>query len=159
MTDSIYDFQAVTSAGEEFHFKTLKGHALLIVNTASRCGFTKQYEGLEKLYRAYREQGLEIIAFPCDQFAHQEPGADAEIEQFCKVNYGVTFPIMSKIEVNGKDTHPLYRWLKSQAPGFLGTSVKWNFTKFLVSKDGRTVTRFAPKVEPEDLSAPIERVL
>jgi glutathione peroxidase len=159
MASTVYDFHAKTNLGKDFSFETLKDRPILVVNTASKCGFTPQYEGLEELYREYGPKGLEIVAFPCDQFAHQEPGDDAAIEQFCKVNYGVTFPIMSKIEVNGPGAHPLYIWLKKQAPGVLGNGIKWNFTKFLVSKDGKTVTRFAPTVEPKDMRKDIERVL
>ena len=159
MSSSLYDFQVLNSAKQEFSFSSLKDRPVLIVNTASKCGYTPQYEGLEALYKEYGPKGLEIIAFPCDQFAHQEPGSDADIQQFCKRNYGVSFPVMAKIEVNGKGADPLYAWLKKQAPGALGNSVKWNFTKFLVSRDGTTVKRFAPTVEPKDLRGDIERVL
>ena len=159
MPSTLYQIKATKSNGEEFDFSTLQGKPLLIVNTASKCGFTPQYEGLEALYKEYGPKGLVIFAFPCDQFAHQEPGSDDEIAEFCQINYGVTFPIMAKIKVNGKDTHPLYLWLKAQAPGKLGKSIKWNFTKFLVSKDGTVVERFAPAVEPKDLRGTIEQVL
>lgn len=159
MNQSVYDFTAVSNSGKEFNFSELVGKPLLIVNTASKCGFTPQYDGLEKLYQTYKDQGLVIIAFPCDQFAHQEPGDDAEIADFCRVNYGVTFPIMSKIQVNGKDTHPLYVWLKKQAKGALGSGIKWNFTKFLVAKDGVSVTRYAPTVVPADLEEDIKKAL
>ena len=159
MPSTLYQIKATKNNGEEFDFSTLQGKPLLIVNTASKCGFTPQYEGLEALYKEYGPKGLVILAFPCDQFAHQEPGSDDEIAEFCQINYGVTFPIMAKIKVNGKDTHPLYLWLKAQAPGKLGKSIKWNFTKFLVSKDGTVVERFAPAVEPKDLRGTIEQVL
>lgn len=159
MASDVYQFSAIRNNGKEFDFSTLQGRPMLIVNTASKCGFTPQYAGLEALYKEFRPKGLEILAFPCDQFAHQEPGDDAEIAQFCQVNYGVTFPIMSKIKVNGKETHPLYLWLKKEASGKLGKAIKWNFTKFLVSKDGTTVQRFAPAVEPKDLRGAIEQVL
>ncbi|MDD3904093.1 MAG: glutathione peroxidase [Spirochaetia bacterium] len=158
-TKSLYDFTAKTNKGSEFSFSSLKGKPVLIVNTASKCGFTVQYAGLEKLYQEYKDKGLTIIAFPCDQFAHQEKGSDAEIAEFCKVNFGVTFPLMTKIEVNGKQAHPLYVWLKKQAPGTLGSTIKWNFTKFLVHGDGTTVQRFAPTDEPETLRPFIEEVL
>lgn len=159
MDRTLYDFTAKANDGTEFDFSALRGHPVLVVNTASKCGFTPQYDGLERLYEAYGEKGLAVIAFPCDQFAHQEPGDDTQIASFCQTNYGVTFPIMSKIDVNGRDTHPLFAWLKSRAPGVLGARVKWNFTKFLVASDGMTVTRFAPTVEPADLHEHIEKVL
>ncbi len=159
MDRTLYDFSALSNSGEEFDFSQFQGKPVLIVNTASKCGFTGQYAGLEELYKTYSSKGLVVLGFPCDQFAHQEPGSDTDIAQFCSLNYGVTFPIMKKIEVNGKGAHPLYAWLKKRAPGTLGSSVKWNFTKFLVSGDGRTVTRFAPNVEPKDLKMIIEQVL
>lgn len=159
MSDDMYQFSVTRNNGKEFAFSSLKGKPCIIVNTASKCGFTPQYEGLEALYKEYGPQGLEILAFPCDQFAHQEPKGDAEIAQFCQVNYGVTFPIMSKIKVNGQEAHPLYQWLKKQAPGILGKAIKWNFTKFLVSKDGTSVQRFSPKVEPKDMREVIEQLL
>ena len=159
MEKTLYDFSAMSNSGEEIVFSQFQGRAVLIVNTASKCGFTGQYAGLEDLYRTYGPKGLVVIGFPCDQFAHQEPGSDADIAQFCSLNYGVTFPIMQKIEVNGRGAHPLYAWLKKRAPGTMGSSVKWNFTKFLVSGDGSTVARFAPTVEPKDLRKDIEQVL
>lgn len=159
METSLFDFTVKKNDGSDFSFSSLRGTSVLIVNTASKCGFTGQYAGLEQLYQKYRDRGFTVIGFPCDQFAHQEPGSDAEIAEFCKVNYGVTFPLMSKIEVNGKGTDPLYVWLKKQAPGALGSSIKWNFTKFLVSKDGKKVERFASKTEPEALEKSIEGTL
>jgi len=159
MATSLYDFTVKRNDGSDFALSTLRDKPVLIVNTASKCGFTGQYAGLESLYQEYKDKGLTILAFPCDQFAHQEPGTDAEIAEFCKLNYGVTFPVMSKIEVNGKGADPLYVWLKKQAPGVLGGSIKWNFTKFLVGKDGKSVERFASKTEPEELKASIEEVL
>jgi glutathione peroxidase len=159
MHENLYDFTISTASGKRYDLSELKGRPVLIVNTASKCGFTPQYAGLEELYKEYKDKGLEIIAFPCDQFAHQEPGSDEEIAQFCAVNYGVSFPVMSKINVNGKDAHPLFVWLKNQAPGKLGKAIKWNFTKFLVSKDGKSVKRFAPNVEPAELRADIEKEL
>jgi glutathione peroxidase len=159
MDKTLYDFSAVSNDGKEFSFSDLEGHPVLIVNTASKCGFTGQYAGLEELYKTYHEQGLVVIGFPCDQFAHQEPGTDADIAQFCSRNYGVTFPLMKKIDVNGKNAHPVYVWLKKQARGALGSAIKWNFTKFLVSSDGTTVKRYAPTVEPEALKQDIEQEL
>ncbi|HLW22668.1 MAG TPA: glutathione peroxidase [Sphaerochaetaceae bacterium] len=159
MKKTVYEFTAKKNNGEELAFSDFRNRPILIVNTASKCGFTGQYAGLESLHKEYGPQGLVVIGFPCDQFAHQEPGNDEEIAQFCSLNYGVTFQLMKKIEVNGRGTLPLYDWLKKQAPGALGSSVKWNFTKFLVSSDGATVKRFAPTVEPEDLKGDIEQEL
>ncbi len=156
---TIYDFKAAANNQEEFDFAQLKGRTLLIVNTASKCGFTPQYDDLEKLYQRYKDSGLVVIGFPCDQFAHQEPGSDAAIAEYCRVNHGVTFPLMSKIEVNGKNTHPVFDWLKQQAPGKLGSTIKWNFTKFLVEKDGVTVHRYAPTESPLSLIPILEEVL
>jgi glutathione peroxidase len=158
-TQTIYDFTATANNGTTFDFSKLSGHPILVVNTASKCGFTPQYAGLEQLYKEYKDKGLVIIAFPCDQFAHQEPGDDVKIAEFCQINFGVTFPIMAKIDVNGKNTHPVFAWLKDQTPGAFGSGVKWNFTKFLVARDGKTVTRFAPTVEPVAMKSAIEQVL
>lgn len=159
METSLYDFTVKSNDGSEISLDTFRDKPVLIVNTASKCGFTGQYTGLEALYQEYKDKGFTILAFPCDQFAHQEPGSDAEIAEFCKLNHGVTFPIMSKVEVNGKGADPLYVWLKKQAPGVLGGSIKWNFTKFLVGRDGKSVERFASKTEPKELKTPIEGVL
>ena len=159
METSLYDFTVKSNDGSDFSFASLRDKPVLIVNTASKCGFTNQYDGLEALYQEYQDKGFTILAFPCDQFAHQEPGSDAEIAEFCKRNHGVTFSIMSKVEVNGKGADPLYVWLKKQAPGVLGGSIKWNFTKFLVGRDGKSVTRFASKTEPKELKTSIEEVL
>ncbi len=159
MESTIFDFSARTAGGGTLDFSTLKGKVLLVVNTASKCGFTPQYDGLETLNREYRDRGLAVIGFPCDQFAHQEPGSDAEIMEFCRLNHGVSFPIMSKIEVNGPDTHPMFRFLKERTKGLLGDSIKWNFTKFLVARDGNSVIRYAPTVEPAKLADDIERLL
>lgn len=156
---SFYDFKVKAADGSEYNFDQLKGKAVLIVNTASKCGFTPQYKGLEELHQSYGDKGLVVLGFPCDQFAHQEPGSDSDIQEFCSLNFGVTFPIMSKINVNGKDASPVFKWLKEQAKGMLGSSIKWNFTKFLISKDGTLVQRFAPKVEPKDMVKDIEKVL
>lgn len=159
MVGTIYDFTAKGNDGKDVSFKEYQGKVLLVVNTASKCGFTPQYEGLEALFKKYGEKGLVVIGFPCDQFAHQEPANDAEIADFCKLNYGVTFPLMSKIEVNGEGAHPLYRFLRKKARGLFGDSVKWNFTKFLVSRDGKTAKRFASTVRPERMEKDIEREL
>lgn len=136
-----------------------KGNVLMIVNTASKCGFTKQYAGLQALYEKYKDQGLEILAFPCNQFGHQEPGDDAAIKNFCTDTFGVTFPVMAKIEVNGEGAHPLYKELKKAQGGLLGNEIKWNFTKFLVDREGRVVDRFAPQKEPRALEEKIKALL
>lgn len=137
-----------------------RGKVLLIVNVASRCGFTPQYAGLQKLYDRFQERGLEILGFPCNQFGGQEPGTDAEIGQFCSLNYGVTFPIFSKVQVNGAEAIPLYQYLKKEAPGLLGTeAIKWNFTKFLVDRNGKVIDRFAPTSTPESMESAIEKLL
>lgn len=148
---SIYDLSYTSNHGEQVDLAQFRGRPLLIVNTASKCGFTPQYEALQKLHAEYADQGLVIIGFPCDQFGHQEPGADTEIEQFCQLNYGVSFPLSTKVEVNGANTHPVFKFLKERTGGLLGSKVKWNFTKFLVQPDGETVERFAPTTDPMDL--------
>ena len=146
---SIYQFSANTISGQEVSLKDYQGKVLLIVNTASKCGFTPQFEGLESLYKEFCEQGFEILAFPCNQFGSQEPGTATEIQEFCQLNYKVSFPMFEKIEVNGNDAHPLYDCLKSQAKGLLGsTSIKWNFTKFLVDQNGRVLKRYGSKDKP-----------
>ena len=177
----LYDFKALNNKGAEVDFAQFKGKPVLIVNTASKCGFTPQYDGLEALYQKYKDRGLVIIGFPCDQFAHQEPGSDEEIAEFCRLNHGVTFPLMSKIEVNGANEHPIFTFLKAAAPSeeYLGlkakatgkmlkgisktyqkeSDIRWNFTKFLVARDGVTVKRFAPTTEPKDFEKDIEEVL
>src|SRR3990167_9550913 len=143
---SIYDFDAQSIDGKTVPLKRFQGKPLLIVNTASACGFTPQFGGLEKLHQAYGARGLVVLGFPCNQFGAQDPGSDGEIASFCQLNYGVTFPMMSKIEVNGDAAHPLYQWLTDEAPGLLGSkAIKWNFTKFLVGKDGRVIKRYAPQ--------------
>jgi glutathione peroxidase len=156
---TLHDFTATSLAGTETDLSQFKGKAVLVVNTASKCGFTPQYEGLEKLYEEYEDQGLVILGFPCDQFGHQEPGTEDEIEEFCQVNYGVKFPMFAKIDVNGSDAHPLYQWLRSQKGGVLGDKIKWNFTKFLVDPDGNVVDRYASITKPEKLVGDIEKVL
>ena len=155
-----YSFNAKSNKGEDIVFEQYKDKVLLIVNTASKCGFTPQYEGLQSLYKKYQEQGLEILAFPCDQFGHQEPGSDQEIQQFCSLNYDVSFPLFKKIEVNGDNTPPLYQFLKEKAPGLFGSkSIKWNFTKFLVNKQGEVLERYAPKTAPEKIEDDIKAAL
>jgi len=156
---NLYDFTAVRNDGREQPLADYRGKVLLIVNTASKCGFTPQYKGLEELYTGLRESGLEILAFPCDQFAHQEPGSDLEIATFCRSSFGVTFPIFRKIEVNGEGAHPLFKHLKEQAPGLLGKSIKWNFTKFLADRRGNVVKRFAPRTAPAKIEPWVRKLL
>lgn len=160
MTQNFFELSAKNAQGQEASFSQYKGKVVLIVNVASKCGFTPQYKGLEALYREYKDKGLVILGFPCNQFGAQEPGNEQEIQQFCSLTYDVSFPIMTKVEVNGDGTHPVYQFLKAQAPGVLGTeAIKWNFTKFLVDKEGHVVTRFAPNVEPSDLKNDIQKLL
>ncbi|HDR4463690.1 glutathione peroxidase [Bacillus cereus group sp. MYBK249-1] len=157
---TVYDFSAKTITGEEKSLKDYKGKALLIVNVASKCGFTPQYKGLQEVYDKYKDQGLEILGFPCNQFGGQEPGTEADITSFCELNYGVNFPMFAKVDVKGDKAHPLYIYMTEQAPGLLGMkAVKWNFTKFLIGKDGKVVGRFAPQTKPVDLEVEIEKVL
>ena len=157
---SVYDFTVKNIRGQDVKLDTYKGKALLIVNTASECGFTPQYKGLEALYKKLSGKGLEILGFPCNQFGAQEPGNEKEIENFCEVNYGVTFPLFAKIDVNGAGAAPLYQHLKSAKPGLLGSeAIKWNFTKFLIDRKGNVVERFAPNAEPASLEQDIEKVL
>jgi len=156
---SVYDFSAKLNNGAEQPLASYQGKVLLIVNTASKCGFTPQYKGLQDLYGKYHDNGLEVLGFPCDQFGHQEPGSDAEIKSFCETNYAVNFPLFSKIEVNGDNAHPLYKFLKSEKGGLLSDGIKWNFTKFLVDKHGNVVERFAPTTTPEKIAGDIEREL
>ncbi|MCJ2177091.1 glutathione peroxidase [Novosphingobium album (ex Hu et al. 2023)] len=157
---TIADFSAALPNGETVSLADRLGKVLLVVNTASKCGFTPQYKGLETLWRKYGDRGFEVIAFPCNQFGGQEPGNSDEIADFCEVNFGLSFPLMGKIEVNGAGTVPLYDWLKGEAPGILGSkSIKWNFTKFLIGRDGRVVRRYAPTDKPENLEKDIEIAL
>ncbi|PGK35172.1 glutathione peroxidase [Bacillus anthracis] len=157
---TVYDFSAKTITGEEKSLQDYEGKALLIVNVASKCGFTPQYKGLQEVYDKYKDQGLEILGFPCNQFGGQEPGTEADITSFCELNYGVNFPMFAKIDVKGDKAHPLYTYMTEQAPGLLGMkAVKWNFTKFLIGKDGKVVGRFAPQTKPVDLELEIEKVL
>ncbi|WP_372828141.1 glutathione peroxidase [Polaromonas sp.] len=157
---SIYDFEARQINGKDIALSQFKGKVMLIVNTASQCGFTPQFGGLEELHKTYAGQGLVVLGFPCNQFGAQDPGADGEIAEFCQVNYGVSFPMMGKIDVNGPAAHPLYKWLSSEAPGLLGSKgIKWNFTKFLVGKDGQVIRRHAPTDKPADLAKDVEAAL
>ncbi|HEY6453314.1 MAG TPA: glutathione peroxidase [Steroidobacteraceae bacterium] len=157
---SVYEYSARTIDGAEQPLSAYRGRALLIVNVASKCGFTPQYAGLEALYRKFDGRGLTVLGFPCDQFGHQEPGDEAEIKRFCSLNFGVSFPLFAKIQVNGPDTHPLYGYLKAARPGLLGLqAIKWNFTKFLVDRDGEPLKRYAPADKPESLEADIETAL
>lgn len=157
--EKIYDFKALTSKGKELDFAQFEGKVLLIVNTASKCGFTPQFAGLEVLNQKYKDRGLVVIGFPCNQFAEQDPGSDSEIEGFCQLNYGVTFQIMKKVDVNGDDAHPIFKYLKSQTKGLFGSRIKWNFTKFLISKDGTRIKRYAPTTKPEKMAKDIEELL
>jgi glutathione peroxidase len=155
-----YEFSALTIDGIDRPLSQYRGHPLLIVNVASKCGFTPQYAGLEALYEKYHARGLEVLGFPCDQFGHQEPGGEAEIKQFCSLTYGVSFPMFAKIKVNGSDAHPLYEYLKETLPGILGLeAIKWNFTKFLVGKDGVPIKRYAPADKPESMESDVEAAL
>jgi glutathione peroxidase len=160
MTQSVYDFKALSITGKPADLATQRGKVLLIVNTASECGFTPQFKGLEQLWRDYADQGLVVIGFPSNEFGGQDPGSNDDIASFCELNYGVSFPMMSKIKVNGADAHPLWQFLKSEKPGVLGTEgIKWNFTKFLVGRDGQVIKRYAPNDAPEKLRADIEAAL
>ena len=159
MANSLFELSAKSNDGKDVPLAVYEGKVTLVVNTASKCGFTPQYAGLEALYKKYKDRGLIVLGFPCDQFAHQEPEGDEAIAQFCKLNFGVTFPLMSKIEVNGPGTHPVFEFLKKRAPGTIGGTIKWNFTKFLVGRDGKTVKRFAPTTEPAKLAKYIEAAL
>ena len=181
-TTTVYDFTSITNTGDELDFSAYKGKVLLLVNTASKCGFTPQYEGLEALYKKYKDQGLVIVGFPCDQFGHQEPGSNEEIAEFCRVNYGVTFPLMDKVDVNGENATPIFKWLYSEQPfaGFgdsergqmmdrmlsgqdpdyaSNPNIKWNFTKFLIDKKGRVIARFEPTVDPASIESDIKALL
>ncbi|MFN8575986.1 MAG: glutathione peroxidase [Candidatus Sericytochromatia bacterium] len=160
LSSTIYDFTATLPSKKNINLNDYEGKVLLIVNTASKCGLTPQFEGLEKLYKKYKEQGLVILGFPCDQFANQEYSDDNEIQNFCQINYGVTFPVFSKIDVNGNNTHPVFKYLKDELPGFLGIkAIKWNFTKFLIDRKGNPVKRFAPNEEPEKIEEYIKNLL
>ena len=159
-TTTAFDFTATDIDGKERPLAEYRGRVLLVVNTASRCGFTPQYAGLEQLWRDYGGRGLTVLGFPCDQFGHQEPGDEAEIKRFCTLDYGVSFPMFAKVAVNGADAHPLFRWLKNEKSGLLGiAAIKWNFSKFLIGRDGRVLARYAPTDKPESLRADIEKAL
>jgi len=160
MSDSIYNFEAKTIDGKTISLGDWKGKALFIVNVASKCGFTPQYEGLEKLHKDFSNQGFAVLGFPCNQFGSQEPGSENEIQQFCTMNFGVSFPMFAKVDVNGEQAHPIYEYLKSSLPGVLGTkAIKWNFTKFLVDKDGKPIKRYAPQDKPEEIANDIKNLL
>jgi len=158
MMTTLSDFSATTLTGQEQDLAAYAGKVVLVVNTASKCGLTPQFEGLESLYEKYVDEGLVILGFPCNQFAGQEPGSSDEIGEFCQRNYGVSFPMFEKIDVNGKDTHPLYAWMKKEQGGLLSL-IKWNFTKFLIGRDGKVIARYSPTMEPADLAADIEKAL
>ena len=159
MKQNIYDFKVTTIDGKETSLADYKGKAMLIVNVASECGFTKQYAGLQELYEKYKDQGLAVLGFPYNQFGGQEPGEEEQIKKFCESKFGVTFPLFSKIDVNGDDTHPLYKYLKSQKNGMINSAIKWNFTKFLIDKNGKVVERFAPQTEPAKIAGNIKEIL
>ena len=157
---TVYDFTCLNAAGKERPLKEFEGKVLLIVNTASKCGFTPQFAGLEELYEKYKDKGLEVLGFPCNQFGKQDPGSNDEIQEFCQLNYGVSFPMFGKIEVNGGGTDPLFKHLKKEAPGALGSQrIKWNFTKFLVDSEGNVVKRYAPTVKPKDIEKDVKKLL
>ena len=156
---TFHDFSATSIDGAETDLAQYKGKTVLVVNVASKCGFTPQYEGLENLYEQYEDQGLVVLGFPCDQFGHQEPGSEDEIQEFCQLTYGVKFPMFAKVDVNGSDAHPLYQWLRTQKGGVLGDRIKWNFTKFLIDGDGNVVKRYASTTKPEKITADIEAQL
>ena len=157
--ENIYDFVVQKSNGEDYKLEEYKGKVMLIVNTASECGFTPQFEGLQALYEKYKDQGFVILGFPCNQFGGQEPGSGAEANQYCKINYGVTFPIHEKVDVKGENQHPLFRYLTDAAKGMLSEKIKWNFTKFLVDRDGNVVSRFSPQKKPAQIEKDIEKLL
>jgi glutathione peroxidase len=159
MTESLHELSFTNNHGETVHLADFAGKPVLIVNTASKCGLTPQYEGLQKLHEEFGDKGLVVLGFPCDQFAHQEPGDDSQIEEFCTLNYGVTFPLSTKIDVNGDGTHPVFTFLKSKTGGLLGSAIKWNFTKFLIGPDGKTVKRYAPTVAPAAVAADVKKLL
>ena len=159
MEDNFYQFTATSLQGKEIKMDQYKGSVILVVNTASKCGLTPQYEGLENLYQKYIDKGLVILGFPCNQFGNQEPGTEKEIEESCLINYGVSFPMFSKIDVNGDNTHPIYVYLKDKLPGFIGKKIRWNFAKFLIGRDGIPVKRFSPQTVPVKLEKDIEMLL
>ncbi|MGE4321144.1 MAG: glutathione peroxidase [Acholeplasmataceae bacterium] len=157
--NKLYDFSVLDSQNNQVNLSDYKDKVLIIVNTASKCGFTPQYEDLESLYETYKDQGLEILAFPCNQFANQDPGTNEEIQSFCQVNFGITFPVLAKIDVNGENEDPLYTYLKDEQKGLLGKDIKWNFTKFLIDRKGNIVKRFGPQINPNKMIKDIEKLL
>ena len=159
MKPNFYQFSATSLQGKEIDMKSYEGKTVLVVNTASKCGLTPQYEGLEKLHKEYKDKGLVILGFPCNQFANQDPSSNEEIGSFCQRNYGVSFPMFAKVDVNGPTAHPLYQYLTSEAKGLLGSSIKWNFTKFLINQKGEVVKRYAPITKPEKIAKDIQRLL
>lgn len=160
MKNSFFDYSVQDSKNQNYDLSQYKGKVVLAVNVASKCGFTPQYEGLESIYKKFKDKNFVILGFPCNQFGAQEPGSNTEIQEFCQLNFGVTFPVLAKIDVNGPQTAPVYEYLKSSAPGLLGTEmIKWNFTKFLIGKDGKVIERFAPQTKPEELVSAIEKAL
>jgi len=159
MNDLLYNIEVEEVSGKKISLDQFRGKTILVVNTASKCGFTPQFEELEMLYKEYKDQGLVILGFPCDQFANQEFNSDDQIQNFCRVNYGVTFPVFKKVKVNGPDAHPLFQLLKKALPGFLGGGIKWNFTKFLVGPDGTPLKRYAPTVKPSKIQPDIKKLL
>ncbi|QLY25915.1 glutathione peroxidase [Bdellovibrio sp. KM01] len=160
MEQSLQSFTVKDSAGRDIPLEKYQGQVVLVVNVASKCGFTPQYKGLEELYEKFKDQGFTILGFPCNQFGAQEPGNNEEIQQFCSLNYGVQFPVMAKVDVNGSKADPLYKWMKESAPGLLGTElIKWNFTKFLIGKNGKVLKRYAPNDEPKDMVEDIQKAL
>ena len=156
---TLHDFEATTLDGADKQLADYRGKVILVVNTASKCGFTPQFAGLEELYRQYADRGLVVLGFPCDQFAHQEPGNAEEIASFCSTEYGVSFPMFAKVDVNGADAHPLYAWMRKEKSGMLGGAIKWNFTKFLLDADGAVVKRYASSTKPEKIASDIEALL
>lgn len=158
-SSKIYSFKANSLKGEEVSLEQFKGKTIMVVNTASKCGLTPQYEGLEKLYQEYKEKDFVVLGFPCNQFGQQEPGTESEIESFCQVNYGVSFPMFEKIDVNGKNTHPVFKYLKGELGGFLGSKIKWNFTKFLIDKNGKPYKRYAPTTKPESIEGGVKKLV
>ena len=160
MNNNFYQFSATSLQGKEMSMKSYEGKVILVVNTASKCGLTPQYEGLEKLYKEYKDKGLVVLGFPCNQFGGQEPGGEKEISEGCLINYGVSFPMFSKIDVNGEHAHPIYKYLTSEAKGILGSeSIKWNFTKFLINQNGEVIKRYSPTTKPEKISKDIQKLL
>lgn len=160
MPNSFFEFTTADSSQKNYDLSQHKGKVVLVVNVASKCGFTPQYKGLEELYQKFKNQGLVILGFPCNQFGFQEPGSDSDIQQFCSMTYNVTFPVLGKVDVNGSAASPIYQFLKDQAPGLLGIEmIKWNFTKFLVGKNGEVIKRYAPNTEPTDIASDIEKAL